>query len=302
MADWTTTGLLASIRRRASIPTTATTGGANADLIAYANEELRLGLIAEILRLRESYFKRDSDTAISGSTYRIPTRAIGGKLAAVYLLDSSSQVLGDPLAEISDAHVGQFSGSGVCGYQIKGANLILVPGATTSASYLRMTYFEQPNELVATGYATIETVVSTTVLDTTASHGFSTSSVLDFVKATEGFESLSIGVSPTVASSDDLTFASLPDGLVAGDYVCVQRQSPVPQIPSEFHPILAQRVAVAWLEAQGAPELDAARGKLGEMQAAIGVLSSPRVDTGSKKIINRFSPLGHMRGYRREGV
>ncbi len=233
--DWTTVGLLASIRRRASIPTTATTGGATADLPVYANEELRLGLIAEILRLRESYFKRDSDVAISGTSYRIPTRAIGGKLAAVYLLDSASNVLGDPLAEISDANVGQFSGNtGISGYQVKGANLVLLPTATgTTASYLRMTYYEQPNELVASGYATILSLTST-VITTVTSHGFTTSSVLDFVKADASFESLSINVSPTVAAGSSLTFASLPSGLAIGDYVAVYRQAPVPQIPSEF--------------------------------------------------------------------
>lgn len=295
--DFTTTGLFASIRRRASIPTTSTTGTANADLLVYANEELRLGLLAEILKLREGYFKRDSDTSISGTSYRIPTRAIGGKLAGVYLLDSSGAVVGDPLPEIQDEWQGGWSsGSGLAGYRIRGMNLILVPDASTTAASLRMTYYEQPNELVSSGYATISSLTST-VITTSASHGFTTSSILDFVKANEGFESKAIDQTPSATTSTTLTFSSLPTGLAAGDYVCVARQSPVPQIPSEFHPILAQRVACLYLEAGGyKDELAVALGKLKMMEDSIGVLSSPRVDTGSKKLISRHSVLGLMPG------
>lgn len=303
--DFTTTGLYASIRRRASIPTTATTGGAAADLLVYINEELRLGLAAAVLSKREGYFKRDSDTAISGTSYRIPTRAIGGKLAGVYLLDSNSAVMGDPLPEVDDARQGSYSSEGaLCGYLVKGQNIVLIPSASTTAAYLRMTYYEQPNEVVSTGYATVLSLTSTTIT-TVAAHGYSTSSVLDFVKATEGFESVAIDKTPTVASGSSLTFAAgvIPSGLAVGDYVCVARQSPVPQLPSEFHPILAQRVACAWLEANGDEEgLSAAKGKLGEMEAAIGVMTTPRVDTGAKKIINRFSVLGSIARNRRWGV
>ena len=303
--DWTTTGLLASIRRRASIPTTATTGGLDADLLAFANEELRLGLVSKLLTLRESYFKRDSDSTIAAATtsYRIPTRAVGGKLASVRLLDSAGGELG-VLTEVPDERLEDYSGlSSTAAYRVLGNSLVLVPSAVTSAVTLRQTYFAQPSELVASGYATISAInTSTNVVTTSAIHGYTTSSVLDLVRASEGFESLAIDQTPTaVGSTTTLTFSSLPSGLAVGDYVCVFRQSPVPQIPSEFHPILAQRVACAYLEAQGAPELAAAVKKLEAMEEAIGILSSPRVDSGSKKIINRFSPLG-VSGARRWGV
>ncbi len=297
--NFTSTGLIASIRRRASIPTTATAGGALADMLVFINDELRLNLVAKILSLREGYFKRDLDTAISSSVsaYRIPTRAIGGKLSGVYLLDSNSVVMGDPLPEIQDERQGVYAGdTGVCGYIVKGPNLVLVGGSTTTATYLRQTYYERPNEVVSTGYATI-TAVTSTVITTSAAHGYSTTSVLDFVKATEGFESVAIDVSPITATSDTMTFAAdvIPSGLAIGDYVCVAKQSPVPQIPSEFHPILAQRVACAWLEAGGyAQQLQSAQGKLQEMEQAIGVLSSPRVDSGAKKLIARHSVLGSL--------
>jgi hypothetical protein len=300
--DFSTTGLCASIRRRASIPTTATTGGANADLLALANEELRLGLVAEILRLREGYFKRDLDTTLTGATsYRMPTRAIGGKLAGVYLLDSNGAVMGPPLAEIQDERQGDYSStSGLAGYVVRGNRLEIVGGTSTTATTLRQTYYERPNELVATGYATVLSFTST-VITTVSAHGYTTASVLDIVKANEGFESLVIDQTPSAASGSSLTFASLPDDLAIGDYVAVAKQSPVPQIPSEFHPILAQRVACAWLEAQGAPELPAAQDKLAKMEAAIGALSSPRVDTGAKKLINRNGFLGNLSGFRRWG-
>lgn len=214
-------------------------------------------------------------------------------------------MLGDPLPEIQDERQGGYiAGSGLIGYRVKGMNLILLPSAVTTAVSLRQTYYAQPNELVSSGYATVLTINTTTrVVTTVAAHGYTTASVLDLVRAAEGFDSMAIDQTPTAAAGSSLTFASLPSGLAVGDYVCLARQSPVPQIPSEYHPILAQRVACTWLQAAGyKPELQAAEATLQTMESAIGILSSPRVDTGSKKIINRFSVLGSLPGRSRWGV
>jgi hypothetical protein len=289
--DYTTTALLASIRRRASIPTTSTTGGADADLLAYANEELQLRLTADIMRLREEYFAYNSDSAISGTSYRVPKRAIGGKLRGVYLLDSSSNPL-EVLQRIEPERVPDYgTDQSVLGFVVEGNNVKLVPSATTTASYLRLSYHIRPNELATTGHQAI-TVVDTannrvTVSSTT---GFTTSTPCDLLAGKPGFHHLAIDQTPTVVGSPagTVTFSALPSGLAVGDYLALAEKGPIPQIPAEYHPILAQRVAIKYLQAGGyLEELAGALRELEGMEAAVGVLATPRVDGSPQKIINR---------------
>jgi hypothetical protein len=306
VADFTTTGLLASIRRRASIPTAASTGSQDADLLAYANEELRLGLVSRIIELREEYYKRDSDQTLTSATaYLMPTRALGGKLRSVALLDAAGAYLAN-LYEIRDERLPDFGATTtLAGYRYQGAYLVLQPTSTTatSATTLRMTYFEQPNELVTgldstSGAPRTITAVNTALKTVTMTNttGYTTSTACDFVRASSHFESLAIDQTPTVVAGTTLTFAALPTGLLVGDYVCLARQSPVPQVPLEFQPILAQRAACKWLEAGGyAKSLAAALTRLKSMEEDIGVLSSPRNDGSPKKIINRSNALGPRR-------
>src|SRR5690606_19648377 len=44
---------------------------------------------------------------------------------------------------------------------------------------------------------------------------------------------------------------SIPKRLKAGDYVCRTQETPYPNIPTELHPVLAQRAAIHILEAMG---------------------------------------------------
>jgi hypothetical protein len=72
-------------------------------------------------------------------------------------------------------------------------------------------------------------------------------STVDFVQYKSpndllAFESTITGVAGTV-----LTFASLPNDLAVGDYICLANQSPVPLIPEELHPVLTQAAMVTCL-------------------------------------------------------
>ena len=304
--DYTTVGLLASIRRRASIPTTATTGGANADLLAYANEEIRLRLCAQILSVREEHLVRSSDvTLTSAPSYRIPHRALGGKLRRVSLVDANGNEV--ELPRLEPERLEDFTSTGqLFGYYLRSAYVVLVPSASSTFTTLRLSYHCRPNELVASGFGIISAINTTTgVLTVDSSTGITTSTPVDLVKATSPFESMSIDLTPTaVADGTHVTIlaASLPSDLAVNDYVCLAQQSPVPQLPAEYHPILAQRSAVKYLEAQGAEELATAQGVLEQMEASVLDLITPRVDAGCQKIINRHGALGGSWRYRLRGV
>jgi hypothetical protein len=77
-----------------------------------------------------------------------------------------------------------------------------------------------------------------------------------------------------------------------GDYVTIQEETIVPNIPTELHPILAQRVAVACLEAMGDEQnKQSAERKLAAMEKDAGTFLDNRVEGASQKIKARHSPL-----------
>lgn len=288
--DFTTTALLASIRRRASIPTTASTGSADSDLLAYANEEMQLSLTSDLIRVREEFFLFHSDTAISGTTYRIPKRAIGKSLRNVALLNSSSFPI-QRLTRIEQEKLpGIQSIATTVGYTVENNSIVLVPSASVAngAVYLRLSYFIRPNELSQTGSQAITAVdTATNRITVSSTSGFTTSTPCDLIRGTSGFEHLAIDSTPTVVGtpSNTITFSSLPGGLAIGDYVVLAEKSPFPQIPAEFHPILAARVALRYLKAIG--DRDGANDvqkDLDRMEEKAGILIAPRIEGGPKKI------------------
>jgi hypothetical protein len=296
--DHTTVGLLASIRRRASIPNTATTGTADSDLLAYANEELPW-LAGEILSVREEYFVRDYDhTLTSATAYKIPRRAIGQKLRDVSLVGSDGSVFRIPRTEPERLDAVMSSDGEASGYLLKNDDVVLVPTASSSFPTLRLSYFQRPNELVASGFQTITGVsqgASTYTLAMASSSGFTTSTPCDLVSAQPGFPCHAIDITPSsIPDGTHVTFSgTAPTALATSDYLCLARESPVPQVPMEFHAILAQAVANRVMLAMGDGE-GASRGAqtLAQMKALALDMISPRSDGAEQKVANLKGHLG----------
>jgi hypothetical protein len=223
-------------------------------------------------------------------------------------LDSNDAVLGT-LNRLEPEREADYDSTGnLAGFYYRGNQVVLVPSSSSTATTLRMSYFIRPNELAAisatNGIHAISAINTSTKAVTVAGNtAISTSTPCDLVAATPGFESLDIDLTPTAASGTVITFgnaSALPTDLAVGDYVCLAGKSPVPQIPAEFHPILAQRVACAWMEAFDAPGLEKAVAKLGKMEEAAGVLVSPRSPGNPRKLVNlKSSALGSGGTWRR---
>jgi len=85
--------------------------------------------------------------------------------------------------------------------------------------------------------------------------------------------------------------SSIPD-IQIGDYATAAEETIVPNIPSELHPILAQRVAIACLEAMGDEQnKQSAERKLAAMEKDAGTFLDNRVEGAQIKIKSRHSPL-----------
>lgn len=94
-------------------------------------------------------------------------------------------------------------------------------------------------------------------------------------------------------TANQISFVSnhVPD-ISVGSYINLVEETFVPNIPTELHPILAQRVAISCLEAMGDEQnKQSAERKLANMERDAGTFLDNRVEGASQKIKSRHSPL-----------
>lgn len=125
--------------------------------------------------------------------------------------------------------------------------------------------------------------------------GFLSNSLFDFVQNVSPNKILhyDVQVNSINQLSKELSFPanSVPE-VVIGSYINIAEQTFVPNIPTELHPILAQRVAVACLEAMGdEANKQSAERKLAKMEQDAGTFLDNRVEGAVQKIKSRNSPL-----------
>lgn len=313
---WTTTALLASIRRRARSTNSAAPGYANADLLEMADEELTSKLVPEMVKLRRDWFEvvRDVTLTVGRSTYQLWTRTImgsardvgivsGGVFRALSYLSPEAMDGKDPTTQASPTH-----------YTIRGTDVVLYP-TPNIADALRITYLRRRNRLVlptAAGvvatltYPADATKITINLTADASTYGITTATPVDLIRGRPPFDSLlddslpyavatsavglqpgADGVTALAAGVTGVGVAGSPDGLYVGDYVCLAGDSPVIQGPPEMLAILAQRVANALMRPGRDKELLAAgERELAALEAAVFGVADRRVESDSQTVGN----------------
>lgn len=299
---YTTTTLLADVRRAAMLPDTSNTGTADADLLAAGDKEMQGRLVPLVMKAREEYFVRSLDYTITANqaAYRVPPRAIGGKLRDAFVVQSSSL---QALARLEPERLPEFStvASVPWAFYMEGNSLVLVPTPASTANTLRVKYFVRPNRLIATTAARQITSVTAATpsalytrigLASSVPGGWTSSLTYDVVKATPGFEHAAIDLIPTgglSGSNFDTLTSALPSGFGSsnvGDWVCLAEESPIPQLPAELHQLLGQRIACRVLQALGDLEaLKSAERDAERMEGEALSLIQPRTDGTPRKLV-----------------
>jgi hypothetical protein len=287
MAAYDTTSLVASVKRRGSVPTTQALMQSQ-DFLDVANEELLGYVVPVIMKARSDFFRVNVDQLIAGqTTFRMPARAIGGKLAEIKFIDLQGNRGDVPQISENDLQDAAF-GAYVLGntLSIWNSNQPLDARWYT----LRLSYYQRPSTLV---YPSSCGVVSSAIggsitLTAPVPAGFSSGALYDIVRAAPGFECLATDVTANVSGSTVTLSTTAPADMRAGDYVCLAQQSPVPQIPAEFHGLLAQAITVKVLQAIGDTEqLGTAAQLLARAEDDATSLIAKRIDGTPRKIVNR---------------
>jgi len=293
--DYTNDALIASIKRRGSIPTAQPLFETD-DFLTLADEELQNTIFPMMMAIKGDYFVTISDTVMTAATsYPIPSDAVGLKVKDVSWLPSSATNQTPwliPQVNFSDIADAFATGWANPGYYIQENSLILVP-VSMEGQTLRIRFYRRASKLVpndeGANILSINSGADQVTVDAIPA-AWVAGDLLSGIDSQPGFltkvQSLEIqSIASPVITLDDVTDLSV------GDVLCLDGDSTIAQITPEAHSILAQAVLVKCLEALGDPKMGVAEAKLGQIKQDFIDSMTPRADGQAKKIVNRNSPL-----------
>jgi len=281
MPDFTTTTLLARCKLYGAVPT-GQPAFTDAQILNILTDELRSTLAPLILSCREEYYVTYEDTSITSSTtsFDIPTRALGMILRDVKIVDSSDRE--SDLVRINPG----FNQMHYSGFYIRDNKIFLLNPSKYSNNSIRLFYYLRPSNLKAVAdCAKVTTVGTTSCVVSAVPSSWSSSETIDCVQANPPFGVLGKDLSATI-SGTTITF-TVPTGVAVGDYICLDQESPVPQLPQELHILLTQAATIRFSEILGDIEgVKTATKKYDDMVKSLTSLLSPRVVGEPKLVVN----------------
>jgi hypothetical protein len=323
----TTSDMLKSIKRRALVPDNQNTFS-DQDFIDLMNEEMMIGLVPSVLQTKEEYFiyREIVPLTANKSHYPIPERALANKLREICFVDSVDSSIRNEYEmtqiAIDDRYSGLSNGTGSSDFTgfrrfyLMGSDIVLHPDVGPSPyGGLAFYYYLRPNNLVKD--SEVASIVNInrltgdiTVNSIPSSYGIAipgTNNELvryDFIKAKSPHNVLKINITVNsinkTAKIINVDPSSIPVDLESGDYFSLAGQTCIPNIPTELHMVLAQRVAQRVLEALGDTEgLNNATAKINEMEAKMSTMLDNRVEGAPRKVVNRALMTGVARNRRR---
>lgn len=302
--------LIKSVRERAMIPDDISVYD-DESILDILNEEVDVGLLDTLLVLHEEHLVTYTNQAPiqteTGSRVIIPSRSVGSKLREVRRLTDgrSCEMSRIDLGEMSDYESGTFD-TGRELFYVEGDEIVFVNNTT---SMIRLYYHLRPNiitlESLSGQISAFDTTTGVIQFDEIPKD-FVNLKKFDFIQNNSpnkilSFDNpiVSVSISTRTITIDPAYF---PRRLSVGDWVCVSETSPYPNVPTEMHPLLAQRAAIFILEALGDSEnLASARGKLIQMEKSIQKTLDDRVEGAPRKIKSRHGFLAGRTVYRRKG-
>lgn len=274
--------LLKQIKSRALIPSDQRTF-TDEQLLELATDEIQNKIVPMILRTRSEFYVSSKDFQVTDSSrvIDIPYRSIGLALRDVVKVEGKTE---HSLPLVSPEDKWNF------GFYLRGNKVVVLGGGS---AIVRLYFYLRPGDLTLASNAAIVTAIdrdTKTLTITSTPPSWVASSSVDFVKVKPGFDYIATDILLRSADSSLIVLDSIPVGLSKGDWVTLSGTSPVPQIPIEFYPLLAQCVASKVLEGIGDFEgMQACESKIEALEKNALSMISPRVKGEAKKV------LGHRR-------
>jgi hypothetical protein len=292
--DYTTTGLLANMKRRGFTP--AGSGLTTDDFLQVLSEQLRSYIPAFLKGLREEFIIAQLSVTVTSPTVPIPPRACGAALRSIGWQYADGRVR--PLDRIEPERRGDWAltGSEPQGFIFQGNNCILLPAV--SSGTLVVSYQQRPGELVLPTDCAVVTTINSTVIVTVASMpaSWGSGTLLDLVGAEPNFKLKAMDVPVNfVSGGTTISFSdTLPTDLAEGDFICAATETCVPQLPMECFDLLAQAAAFQIATSTGSDRMKSIGLSLERLEKQLASVLSPRADGSPRVIVNR-SGIGRRR-------
>jgi len=297
--DYTTDGLIASIKRRISLPD-AQNLYSSTDLISFMGDELSSTIIPLVHSIQQEYWvmKQDVPLVNSQTVYTLPVRGIMNGLRLLTLVDPSGNEIEFPRLQpenIASTYnwLSPYTTSTLYGFYFEDDHTVMFPQQLVSnpTMTVRFRFERAPNQLAATADSAQITVIAGNVVTVNAVPSiFTTSLTYDIIKGQPGFVSRGDDQAITNINSgaSQITFTALPSTVAVGDWISVSGTSPIPQIPYQMFPYLAQAVATKCLEGLGYVDTyTIALQRLNQMKEDLLKVLQPRDLGNVQTVLNR---------------
>ncbi len=253
--DYTTTALLAAIKRKLQIPT-SDTKLTDTELLAIADEEMRSYVIPKLLTVREDYFVEQALlTGTTDNRVLLPPPLQAETILSVSCVLSSGITY--PVSRIHIQGSDQYAtlqNSTPTAYSLQGDYLVMLPQPNTTGWSLLVRFERMPGRLVAvsTTNQAIPAVLgtSTFTLDPTTTATFVTTDYVTAFRNAPPFNS-AFGYAPVTSSNSTTLVLGTPlwgtlastlnkaaSTQTAYDYITRWNESPVVPLPDAWHPVM----------------------------------------------------------------
>jgi len=298
--DYTTTGLIANVKRRITLPDAQNLYAPN-DLIAFMGDELSGTIVPLVHSVQQEYWVQQINIPLvqNQTNYTIPIRGAANGLRLVTLVDNNGNEIDYPLLRPENTAssynwLSPYSTSTLYGFYMEGDHIVMFPNSvvTNPVNTIRFRIERQPSQLCATtDAAQIVAISGQNVTVSAIPSDWTTSLLYDIQNGQPQFQpKLDDGaVSNLNFTTSVMTFTTaLPANLAIGDWIAVANTAPIPQIPYQMFPYLAQCVAglaLAGLADQGPYE--ESKQKLMLMKEDLLKLLQPRDMGNVQTVVNR---------------
>lgn len=302
---WSVDDLIANIKRRGVIPTAQMTYMLP-DFKAMIDDELLSYALAILHSYREDYYierktvdweKPDIINSNGYPCWRVPEYAIANSLRDLIAITSSMVRYNVPRLMLDDVpalvNFGWYFEGDYVVFRYDDSSTTPKPNKVEMAYHVRPNLVCMENEAwkilqVLPGSPTAdETLLRVEGPDATGINQYHQ----DIIHGKSSFDVMARdltgnGLDPTTVVYNT---ADLPMNIQKGDWISWTNTTPFPMLPSEMHGLLAQRVAVKFLEEQGEETmLKNAIENMVDLEQKVMKLFSPRVEGKPKKLVNRL--------------
>jgi len=312
--DYTSDALLASIKRRITLPDAQNLFDPD-DLIAFMGDELSSTIIPLVHSVQQEYwvYRQDVQLVQGQNNYTIPIRGVINGLRLVTILDNNNAEQNEidfPLLRPENVvstynWMSPYSANTLYGFNIEDDHIVCFPSSLiiNPTNQIRFRFERAPSQLCATSEAAQITAINGLVLTVNnVPADWTTSTTVDLIHGSPAFQSKGDDLVITAINTNALTItlASVPSTAAVGDWLSVSNTSPIPQIPFQMFPYLCQCVANLCMAgmADTQPYQDGVK-RAAQMKEDLLKLLQPRDIGNVQTIINRggFFDAGQFWGW-----